>query len=97
MNRPTVRIIVLEPSDWNQANLFGEILSDRGGDKLKIKLTQSIEGKMFSSDILILTPLIKNETFKPLQQYYSVSINGSIINEQTNEQEFVITGNVTYD
>ena len=27
----------------------------------------------------------------------SVSINGSIINEQTNEQEFVITGSVTYD
>jgi len=62
-----------------KAACFGEILSDRGGDKLKIKLTQSIKGKMFSSDILILTPHIKNETFKLLQQYYSVSINGSII------------------
>jgi len=97
MDRCTVRIIVLEPSDWNQGNLFGEILSDRGGEKLKVKLTQSIKGRMFSSDILILTPFIKNETFKPLQQYYSVSINGSIINEHTNEQEFIIISNVTYD
>lgn len=97
MNRHTVRIIVLEPSAWNQGNLFGEILSDRGGDKLKIKLTQSIKGKMFSSKILILTPLIKNETFKPLQQYYAVRVNGSIVNELTNEQEFVITGHLTYD
>ncbi|WP_255695575.1 hypothetical protein [Pedobacter sp. MC2016-14] len=44
-----------------------------------------------------MEPSIENETFKPLQQYYSVSVNGSIINEQANEQEFVITGNVTYD
>lgn len=97
MNRPTVRIIVLEPSEWNQGNLFGEILSDRGGDHLKIKLTQSINGRVFSSNILVLTPLIKNETFKPLQQYYEVEVNGSIVNEQTNEQELVITGHVTYD
>jgi len=97
MNRPTVRIIVLEPSEWNQGNLFGEILSDRGGNRLKIKLTQSIKGRMFSSDILILSPLIKNETFKPLHQYYAVGVNGSIVNEQTNEQELVITGHVTYD
>ena len=69
MNRPTVRIIVLEPSEWNQGSLFGEILSDRGGDQPKIKLAQSIKGSMSSSNILILTPLIKNETFKPLQQY----------------------------
>ena len=97
MNRPTVRIIVLEPSDWNQGNLFGEILSDRGGKKLKVKITKLIKGERFSSDILILTPFIQNETFKPLQQYYSVSINGSIINDPTNEQEFVIIGTVTYD
>ena len=26
-----VRIIVHEPKNWNEGNLFGEILSDRGG------------------------------------------------------------------
>ena len=97
MNRPTIRIIVLEPREWNQGNLFGEIMSERGGDKLKVRLTRSIKGRTFSSDILMLIPSIENETFKPLQQYYSVRVNGSIINEHTNEQEFVISGNVTYD
>lgn len=97
MNRLTVRIIVLEPSEWNQGNLFGEIVSERGGDKLKVRLTRRIKGRTFSSNILMLTPSMKNETFKPLQQYYSVGVNGSIINEHTNEEEFVISGNVTYD
>ena len=40
----TVRIIVSEPWDWEE-NLFGTILSDRGGDKLLVKLTKPINGK----------------------------------------------------
>ena len=97
MSRPTVRIIVAEPFEWTYGNLFGEILSERNGDKLRVRLTQQINGKSFSSDILLLTPLYKGETFKPLLQYYSVAVYGSLINEDTNEQEFIIVGNVTYD
>ena len=97
MSKPTVRIVVAEPFEWNYGNLFGEILSDRNGDKLKVRLTQQIKGKSFSSNILLLTPRYKDETFKPLQQYYSVTINGSLINEETDEQDFIIVGNVTYD
>ncbi len=97
MSKPTVRIVVVEPFEWTYGNLFGEILSERNGDKLKVRLTQQIKGKSFSSDILLLTPRFKDETFKPLQQYYSVTVNGSLINEETNEQDFIIIGNVTYD
>ena len=97
MSKPTVRIVVEEPFEWNYGNLFGEILHERNGDKLKVRLTQQIKGKSFSSDILLLTPRFKNETFKPLQQYYSVTVNGSLINELTNEQDFIIISNVTYD
>lgn len=96
MSRP-VRIVVIEPIEWNAGNLFGEIISERDGNKLKVRLTRRIKGKTFSNNILMLMPSIESETFKPLQQYYSVGVNGSIINEQTNEQVFVITGNVTYD
>jgi len=97
MSKPTVRIVVSEPFEWTYGNLFGEILSERNGDKLKVRLTQQIKGKSFSSDILLLTPRFKDETFKPLQQYYSVTVNGSLINEQTNEQDFIFVGDVTYD
>lgn len=97
MSRPTVRIIVAEPFEWTYGNLFGEIISERDGDKLKVRLTQKINGKSFSSDILLLTPRYKDETFKPLQQYYSVTINGALGSKQTNEQDFIIIGNVTYD
>ncbi|MEZ4800272.1 MAG: hypothetical protein R2809_10965 [Flavobacteriales bacterium] len=97
MSRPTVRNIVAEPSEWTYGNLFGEIKSERNGDKFKVRLTPLKIGKSFSSNILVLTPRIKDETFKPLQQYYSVTINGSLVNEETNEQEFIVIGNVTYD
>jgi hypothetical protein len=97
MSKPTVRIVVAEPFEWKYGNLFGEILSERNGDKLKVKLTQIIQGELFSSDILLLTPRIKDETFKPLQQYYSVTVNGALINEETDELDFIIIGNVTYD
>jgi hypothetical protein len=97
MSKPTVRIVVAEPFEWTNGNLFGEILSERNGDKLKVRLIQPIKGKSFSSEILLLTPRFKDETFKLLQQYYSVTVNGSLINEETNEQDFIIVGNVTYD
>ena len=97
MSKPTVRIVVAEPFEWTYGNLFGEILSERNGDKLKVRLTQQINGKSFISDILLLTPRFKDDTFEPLQQYYSVTVNGSLIDEETNEQEFIIVGSVTYD
>ena len=97
MSQPTVRRVVAEPFEWKHGNLFGKILSERNGDKLKVKLTQTIQGKSFSSDILLLTPRIKDETFKQLKQYYSVTVNGALINEKTNELDFIIIGNVTYD
>lgn len=96
MSKP-VRIVVTEPIEWNASNLFGEIISERDGNTLKVRLTRSITGRKFSSDILMLTPSIENETFKPLHKYYTVSVNGSIFDEQTNEQECVFTGNITYD
>ena len=97
MSKPTIRIVVAEPFEWAYGNLFGEILYEQNGNKLKVRLTQQIKGKSFSSDILLLTPRFKDETFKALQQYYSVTINGTLINEETNEQDFIIVGNVTYD
>lgn len=97
MSKPTVRIVVVKPFEWTYGNLFGEILSERNGDKLKVRLTQKIKGKSFSSDLLILTPRFKDENFKPLQQNYSVAVIGSLINEVTNEQDFIIIGIITYD
>ena len=36
---------VSEPWEWTEGNLFGTVLSDRGGDKLMVKLTKEIKGK----------------------------------------------------
>jgi hypothetical protein len=93
----TVRIIVHEPENWDKGNLFGTILSDRGGNKLLVKLTKPIEGRERASDLIELRPIEKGTTFKPLLQYYSVVISGWILAEKTGEYEYIIMGSVTID
>lgn len=93
----TVRIIVHKPKNWDKGNLFGTILSDRGGQKLVIKLMEKIIGKQFISDIIELELLTEKETFKPLRQYYSVMVNGFISNDEMKKSELVIYGSVTID
>lgn len=92
----TVRIIVSEPWDWDK-NLFGTILSDRGGDKMLVELTNTIKGKVLTSNLMKLQPRYENETFKSLSQFYSVTVNGALVNESSTEFEFIIIGTVTLD
>lgn len=88
MKGTTVRIIVHEPSDWNKGNLFGTIISDRGGKKLLLETT---------GDLLELTPRDEKETFKPLMQYYSVMVNGVFVDGEGNATGEMIYGSVTVD
>jgi len=92
----TVRIIVSEPWDWGE-NLFGTILSDRGGNRLVVKLTKPVVGKKLTSDLIELRPRYEKETFKPLSQYYSVTVGGALITENSLDFDYIIIGNVTLD
>ena len=92
----TVRLIVSEPWDWKE-NLFGTILSDRGGDKLLIKLTKPIKGKKLTSDLMELRPRYEKMTFKPLSQNYSVTVGGGLVTENSDEFDYIIIGSVTLD
>ncbi len=92
----TVRIIVNEPWNW-EGNLFGTILSDRGGDKLLVKLTKPIKGNKLTSDLIELKPINEKETFKPLGQYYSVTVGGALVDEKNEEFDYIIIGSVTLD
>lgn len=93
----TVRIIVDEPWDWQQGNLFGTIVSDRGGDKLLVKLTKEIRGSKLTSDLIELKPRYEKETFKPLTQNYSVTVGGALVRKDSNEFDYIIIGSVTID
>jgi len=92
----TVRIIVNEPWDW-EGNLFGTILSDRGGDKLLVRLTKPLKGKKLTSDLIELRPRYVKETFKPLSQHYSVTVGGGLVKEDSDEFDYIIIGSVTID
>src|SRR5690606_35783285 len=92
----TVRIIVSEPWDWEE-NLFGTIISDRGGEKLLVKLTKPIKGKKLTSDLIELKPRYEKETFKPLGQHYSETVGGALVKEENDEFDYIIIGSVTID
>lgn len=91
----TVRIIISEPFEWNYGNLFGQILSDRGGDKLTVKLTREIKCNKLTGDIVELTPRHVNEKLKVLEQHYSLHVNGTLLTPKG--REFVFAGSVTVD
>jgi|SRR6185503_10184674 len=93
----TVRIIVNEPYEWDYGNLFGTIIYDRGGEEIIVKLTKSIKGKKLTSDLLKLLPRYANETFKPLTQHYAVTVGGSLVNQDSNEFDYILIGSVTID
>ena len=93
----TVRIIVDEPWEWEERNLFGTILSDRGGNKLLIELTKSFTGKKLTSNLIELRPRYEKETFKPLSQYYSVTVGGALVTENSDDFDYIIIGTVTLD
>ncbi len=93
----TVRIIVNEPFEWRHGNLFGTIEDDRGGKRLKVRLTNKIKGKKMTSDLIELKPRYENETFKPLLQNYSVTVGGALINDDSEDFDYILIGTVTID
>ena len=93
----TIRIIVSEPWDWAEGNLFGTIISDRDGDKLLVKLTKVIKGQKLNSDLIKLTPRYEKETFRPLLQNYSVNVGGALVTDNSDEFDYIIIGTVTVD
>lgn len=92
----TVRIIVSEPWDWKE-NLFGTILSDRGGDKILVELIKPIKGKKLTSNLMELRPRYEKESFKPLSQYYSVTVGGALVKKNSDDFDYIIIGIVTLD
>jgi len=83
----TVRIIIHKPENWDKGNLFGIIISDRGGKKILLKLTDQIVGKEITSDTIELQLLTEKEKFKPLGQHYSLMVNGDLKCDETEKTE----------
>ncbi|WGK94196.1 MULTISPECIES: hypothetical protein [Flavobacterium] len=96
LNGQTVRIIVSEPWDWKEI-LFGKILSDRGGNKLLVKLTKPLTGDKLTSDLIELSPRYEKTTFKTLLQHYSVTVAGALVTENPGEFDYIIIGSVILD
>ena len=93
--KKTVRIIAHKTENCNKNNLFGTINSDWGEKKIILQLTEIKFSKEINSDIIELIPQIENETFRPLEQYYSVMANESLKCTESENNEHKIYGNLT--
>jgi hypothetical protein len=91
-----VRIIVSEPYEWTHGNLFGTVLKQRG-NTLLVKLSKQIQGNSFTSDLIELQPRYQGEKFKPLEQYYTVTVGGALVHPETNETDYLLIGTITMD
>ena len=91
----TVRIIISEPFEWNYGNLFGQITSDRGGDKLIVKLTRELKCNKLTGDTVELKPRHENERVNILEKHYSLTVNGTLVTPHG--REFIFAGSVTLD
>lgn len=91
-----IRITVSEPFGWNHGNLFGQVVKQQG-NTLLVKLSKTIAGNRFSSNLLQLQPRYQGETFKPLLQYYSITAGGTLVHPETNETDYILIGSVTMD
>ena len=98
LRKMPVRIIVHQPAyDWGHKNLFGTIIKDRNNNLLVVKLTHAIQGKTITSDLLRLTPQTESDSFRTLAQLSSTLIIGELIDKDSEETDFVLTGTVTSD
>lgn len=94
--RTHVRIIVHEPVDWSSGNLFGTIISDRGGKRLVVELVKTPDSILLSN---VIEPRLRGvkPSFKPLIQYYSIMVDGVFLDEEDNAMKGGIYGSVTMD
>ena len=93
----TVKIIVSEPWEWTEGNLFGEILSEQGDEQILVKLTKTIKGSKLTSDLIELRTRYEKETFKPLTKQNSITVGGSLVEQNSNKFDYIIIGSVIID
>ena len=93
----TVKIIVSEPWEWTEGNLFGEILSEQGDEQILVKLTKTIKGSKLTSDLIELRTRYEKETFKPLTKQNSITVGGALVELNSNKFDYIIIGSVIID
>ncbi len=97
LKNASFRMIVHEPAGW-KINLFGKILSDRGGERLLVRLMAPIQLNGMTAHLLALFPETPGERFNTLAKYYSVMVKGQLVDEKGEPaNEATIRGSITLD
>lgn len=93
----SVRISVEKPSNRKPAHLFGTVIYERHGNKLIIKLSETMEGSKMRSDMMLITPQAHKERFNFTGRNTEIMVHGTLISEDQQEQEASISGILSLD
>lgn len=77
-------------------NIFGKVLKDNG-NSITIKLSKTYTIGNLCSDLIEIVHVDTEKSLKPISQYYSIEINGVLINEMSGEKKHLLTGIATID
>lgn len=93
----SIRISVEKPLNAKKKNLFGTVIYERHGNKLIVKLSETIDGGKIKSDMLLVTPQAPKERFNASSNNYAIMVNGTLISEGHEEQEATLSGTLSFD
>jgi len=94
----TIRIISILFDDFDSCNnRFNRWAWNYNHIYLTMNWILKITQESHRNNLIELRPRYEKETFKPLSQYYSVTVGGALVTENSDDFDYIIIGTVTLD
>ncbi|MVN92401.1 hypothetical protein [Mucilaginibacter aquatilis] len=88
----SIRISIDNASSPKNKHLSGTVIYERHGNKLIVKLSETLQSGEMRSDMMLLTPQFKKERFVFDTPKTEIMINGTLISEDDEHQQPGISG-----
>ena len=90
-----VSIVISEPFDSEYGQLNGLIVQNDDNREAIVRVTVEITGKKLKSNLLKIVPRFADKTFEHLFKDGSLTVNGALIEENTENFDFVLIGSLS--
>ena len=90
-----VSIVISEPFDWAYGQLKGLIVQNDDDGEAIVRVTIEITGKKFKSNLLKIKPRFADETFEHLFKNGYLTVNGALVDKNSENFDFVLIGSLS--
>lgn len=91
----SVKVRVNEPWEMSADVLSGEVVKQISYKEILVKLNVPIKGEKITSDLLRLKTRYVGDDFRPLENYETITVGGTLVDIATDEYEYLIIGSVS--